>query len=217
MVAETVPDVSATSSVGLVAPAGTPSAVIARISSDIARSVRTKAFADRLLLNKVDLVDEAELANVEAQLREVNKYAPIVRCEHADAAMDDVINLHAFELERVLEMDPEFLSDGEHQHDSTVYSVGFETRGDLDLERVNSWFATLLRDKGTDIYRMKGVLAIAGSEQKFVFQGVHMLFTGEPLGAWKVDEPRLNRLVFIGKNLDREDLKSSFDQCRAAI
>jgi len=175
--------------------------------------VEQVAFADRLLLNKIDLVgDESKLAHLEKRLREVNKYAPIVRCEKANVMMEQVLNLKAFELSRVLEMDPEFLQDGDHQHDDKVFSVGFLVEGELNMERTNTWIAQLLRDQGTDIYRMKGVLAMAGCADKYVYQGVHMLFTGEVLEPWG-DEKKMNRLIFIGKNLDKEKLETSFRAC----
>jgi G3E family GTPase len=179
-------------------------------------AVEQVAFADRLLLNKVDLVaDEAVLAELERRLRLVNKFAPIVRCTNAAVAMGQVLGIKAFELERVLEMDPDFLTDGDHVHDDSIFSVGFERDGELDLEKTNAWIATLLRDKGADIYRMKGVLAMAGHADKFVFQGVHMMFSGEPLGPWGDGTPRTNRLVFIGKNLNRAALQASFESCLA--
>ena len=127
-------------------------------------------------------------------------------------AIDSVLGIKAFELKRVLEMDPEFLGDGEHQHDNSVYSVGFEKAGDLNMERTNTWIAKLLQEKGVDIYRMKGVLSMAGCAERYVYQGVHMLFTGETLTPWG-DDKRVNRLIFIGKNLDREALKKGFEAC----
>jgi len=175
-------------------------------------AVEQVAFADRLLLNKTDLASEEEMEALEKQLKEINKYAPIIRCQKANVSMESVIDLKAFELKRVLEMDPGFLQEGEHEHDSTVTSVGFEAAGDLNMERTNAWIAQLLRDKGTDIYRMKGVLAMAGCDDKYVYQGVHMLFTGEVLEPWG-DAPRVNRLIFIGKNLVRDELRSSFEAC----
>mmetsp|Transcript_23150 Transcript_23150/g.78121 ORF Transcript_23150/g.78121 Transcript_23150/m.78121 type:complete len:271 (+) Transcript_23150:2-814(+) len=176
-------------------------------------AVEQVAFADRLLLNKVDLVpEEADLQRLEKRLREINKFAPIRRCRNASVALEQVMGIRAFELERVLEMDPDFLTDGEHEHDATVTSVGFELCGELNMERTNAWIAALLRDKGIDIYRMKGVLAMAGCDDKYVYQGVHMLFTGEVLGPWG-DAPRVNRLIFIGKNLDKPSLQSSLEAC----
>jgi len=178
-------------------------------------AVEQVAFADRLLLNKTDLVDddEAELARLEARLREVNKFAPIVRCRNASVTMEQCFDIKAFELSRILEMEPAFLEDSEHQHDSSVYSVAFSRAGELNMERANFWISNLLREQGVNIYRMKGVLAMKGCSDKYVYQGVHMLFTGETLGPWGVDEPRINRLVFIGKNLDKESLTKSFESC----
>jgi len=175
-------------------------------------AVEQVAFADRLLLNKVDLVGEADLVRVEKRLREINKYAPVLRCENSRVVLNQVLGLNAFELERVLEMDPEFLSDSEHQHDETVFSVGFQIAGDLDMDRTNTWIAKLLQEKGVDIFRMKGVLAMAGCAERYVYQGVHMLFTGETLTPWG-DAPRVNRLIFIGKNLDRKALEQGFKAC----
>merc|ERR1712037_269138 len=146
------------------------------------------------------------------RLRGVNKYAPIVRCTKADVGMEQVIDIKAFELARILEMDPEFLEDAEHQHDDSVYSVGWNLPGNLNMERTNTWIANLLRDQGVDIYRMKGILSMAGCDDKYVYQGVHMLFTGEVLEPWG-DSPRENRLIFIGKNLNKAQLMASFESC----
>merc|ERR1712087_175623 len=175
-------------------------------------AVEQVAFADRLLLNKLDLVEESDVERIEKRLREVNKYAPIVRCTKADVGMEQVIDLKAFELARILEMDPEFLEDAEHEHDASVYSVGWKLPGMLNMERTNTWIANLLRDKGMDIYRMKGILSMAGCDDKYVYQGVHMLFTGEVLEPWG-DAPRVNSLIFIGKNLNKEELLASFESC----
>ena len=121
--------------------------------------------------------------------------------------LDAILDVGAFSLDRVLADDPEFLDpDAEHQHDLTVTSVGIEVQGDLDLERLNDWLGNLLRTKGTDIFRSKGILSIAGMEERYVFQGVHMLLDGQPNGTWG-EEERRNRLVFIGRNLDRESLE----------
>jgi len=178
-------------------------------------AIEQVAFADRLLLNKTDLVEAADLDRVEGRLRKINKYAPLLRCQNSQVAMDQVLGIKAFELDRVLEMDPQFLTDSEHQHDNTVYSVGFEVAGDLDMDRTNTWIARLLQEKGTEIFRMKGVLAMAGCEERYVYQGVHMLFTGETLTPWG-DAPRVNRLIFIGKNLDRDALRQGFESCLVA-
>eukprot|EP00307_Rebecca_sp_RCC1486_P013878 CAMPEP_0119408688 /NCGR_PEP_ID=MMETSP1335-20130426/2165_1 /TAXON_ID=259385 /ORGANISM="Chrysoculter rhomboideus, Strain RCC1486" /LENGTH=341 /DNA_ID=CAMNT_0007432961 /DNA_START=10 /DNA_END=1035 /DNA_ORIENTATION=- len=175
-------------------------------------AVEQVVFADRLLLNKIDLVDEEELGRVEARLRTLNKYAPIIRCTNAAVGMDAVLGVHAFDLDRILGIDPSFLEDSEHEHDASITSIGFEQAGDLDMGRLNAWVSKLLQEKGVDIFRMKGVLSIAGSEDKYVFQAVHMLFTGETLEPWG-DEPHINKLIVIGRNLPREEITNSFKAC----
>jgi G3E family GTPase len=184
-------------------------------------SVEQVAFADRILLNKTDLCAPAALDALEARLRAMNGVARIVRTRNAVVPLEEVLGVAAFDLGRTLDMDTEFLNaDGEHQHDASVTSVGIRAEGALSLERCNAWLGALLRDRGTDIFRSKGVLCIAGSEERFVFQGVHMsLAMGSSSDggarAWGADEPRTNRLVFIGRNLDRAALQASFEACRA--
>jgi G3E family GTPase len=102
----------------------------------------------------------------------------------------------------------------DHEHDEEVTSVGITTPGDLDPRRFNTWMSRLLQEKGNDIFRMKGILSMKGEAQRFVFQGVHMLFDGRPDKPWG-QEPRRNQLIFIGRNLDREELNQGFEQCLA--
>ena len=180
-------------------------------------AVEQVAFADRILVNKCDLVDEEQLQRVEAKLRSLNKLAPLVRCTKGTGfALDFVLGVKAFSLAKVLEMEPDFLDeDGEHQHDASITSVGLKASKPLDMVSVNGWLTELLASKGVDIFRMKGILNIQGQDRKFVFQGVHMLFSGEPLEAWGVDEVRESRLVFIGRNLKFEELDAGLRDCLA--
>lgn len=171
------------------------------------------AFADRVLVNKIDLVSEDEILLVEKQIRSINAGASIVRTQMSKVDLDWVLNAHAFELSRVLEVDPQFLEESEHMHDQSITSVGVEADGAVDLEKINDWLGWLLREKGTDIFRMKGIINVANSDNRFVFQGVHMLFDGQPDRAWKADEIRCNKMIFIGRNLDREELNSRFRAC----
>ena len=100
-----------------------------------------------------------------------------------------------------------------HEHDNEVTSVGIEDDSTLNIQKVNEWISWLLAERGTDIFRMKGILNIAGNDERFVFQGVHMLFDAKADRAWRTDERRRNQLVFIGKNLDREELIKGFRGC----
>ena len=177
-------------------------------------AVEQLAFADRVIVNKVDLVDEATLVDVEARIRQINALAPIVRTSHGSIDLDAILDIGAFDLDRVLENEPEFLDvDAEHQHDLTVTSVGIESDGTLDIDRLNTWLSTLLRTKGTDIFRSKGILAVEGWKDRYVFQGVHMLLDGRTDRPWADGEVRRNKLVFIGRNLDRAELERSFRKC----
>ena len=183
-------------------------------------SVEQLAFADKILLNKIDLVTEQEKADVVARIREINKFAEIIETERSAADVGKILGVRAFSLERVLQVEEDFLdTDGEHMHDDTVTSVGIEFEGELDLDKLNLWLARLLREKGVDIFRSKGVLNVAGAgDARYVFQGVHMLMgisssadgVGRP---WKEGERRINRLIFIGRKLNKDELLSSFMAC----
>ncbi|SBW22556.1 CobW family GTP-binding protein [Protofrankia symbiont of Coriaria ruscifolia] len=175
-------------------------------------AVEQIAFADRIVLNKTDLVDEAELDDVIDRIRAINRVAEILPAQHAKVDLDKVLDVGAFDLGRTLEVDPAFLTDSEHQHDLTVTSVGIELAGDLSVPKLNDWLGELLATKGTDIFRSKGILAVGGQDNRYVFQGVHMLFEGTDGQPWG-EAPRISRLVFIGRNLDRGALEDGLRGC----
>ncbi|NBX77708.1 MAG: GTP-binding protein [Proteobacteria bacterium] len=301
------------------------------------------AFADVVLLNKTDLVNEEELIKLESKIRAMNSMAKIHRSHHAVTPLENVLNVGGFNLERAIDIKPTFLEpelpfewagsfqlkkghyelhldkgpdpemdlvliaiegtektslaavqekvvlefsnkkpvklqpgdrfipqlqkvrlalneegvskfrlevstagsyglftqhqpsefnlelkwgrevtqpessilfNPEHEHDSTVTSVSFDVPGEMDSEKINNWFGKLLREKGVDIFRMKGIMAIQGEEKRFVFQGVHMLFDGKPDRDWG-SEPKKNVLVFIGRNLNEKELRQGFISCLA--
>jgi G3E family GTPase len=198
---------------------------------DDTREVREQiGFADVILLNKTDLVLPVELEKIEERIRKMNPMAKLHRTENAVIDLDRVLNVGGFDLKRALELEPDFLKDAEdehhhhhehdheheeehdHHHDEDVTSVGISTPGDLDEKKLSDWLGALLRTKGQDIFRMKGILAVKGREQRFVFQGVHMLMDGRPDRPWG-KEPRHNALIFIGRNLDRKELNEGFKSC----
>ncbi|PLZ33394.1 cobalamin biosynthesis protein CobW [Fischerella thermalis CCMEE 5205] len=171
------------------------------------------AFADVILLNKTDLVTSDVLDELERRIRGMNAMAKIYRTRNSEVGMDALLGVKAFDLDRALEIDPEFLGEDAHEHDETVYSVALVAEGALDGEKLNNWLGKLLQTQGPDIFRMKGILNIAGEDDRFVFQGVHMIFEGKPDRPWKEGETRKNELVFIGRNLDEAKLKQNFLAC----
>lgn len=171
------------------------------------------AFADVILLNKTDLVSPQELDELESKIKAMNGMATIYRTQNSELGMDALLGVQAFDLDRALEIDPEFLNEDAHEHDETVKSFAIVESGELDGQKLNNWLSNLLQTKGVDIFRMKGILNIAGEEDRFVFQGVHMLFDGKPDCPWKEGETRKNELVFIGRNLDEAQLRKDFKQC----
>lgn len=182
-------------------------------------AVEQLAFADRILLNKIDLVSEDEIKEVERKIKSINGSAPILHTENSLIDPKELINIGSFDLEKTLEMDPEFLdTDAEHEHDQRVTSMSSKFEGELNVNKLERWIGNLMQTKAEDLFRYKGVLAVKGMDQKFVFQGVHMLFGGsfsEEIGLWKEDEKRECRFVFIGRNLDHEELEKGLMDCKA--
>jgi len=171
------------------------------------------AFADVILLNKTDLVSELDLSALESRIRSMNAMAKVYRTRDAAVEMNTILGVNAFDLNRALEVDPDFLGEDAHEHDATVGSIALVEEGELDGEKLNAWLSELLQTRGPDIFRTKGILNIAGEDQRFVFQGVHMLFDGRPDRPWKPDETRKNELVFIGRNLNEAQLREDFRAC----
>lgn len=175
------------------------------------------AFADVLLLNKTDLLEGKSLGDIEDRIRKINPYAKIIRTAHCAAPLDEVVGLNAFSLDRVLEAEPDFLtSDHDHEHDDDVTSLSFTSETPLDPDKFQTWFSELLQSKGQDILRSKGILEFEGEDERYVFQGVHMLMSASPMGEWPEGKPRNSRVVFIGRNLDGMGLEEGFDACKAA-
>nr|WP_239124751.1 GTP-binding protein [Leptolyngbya sp. CCY15150] len=180
---------------------------------DAEEAVEQIAFADVILLNKVDLVTPEQLDDLERRIREMNAIAKIHRTRDAQIDMDDILGISAFDLNNALQIDPEFLSETAHEHDETVASIAIVEPGALHGDRLNAWMGELLRNHGPDIFRMKGILNIDGEDCRFVFQGIHMLFDGRQDRPWRPDETRKNELVFIGRNLESLNLLERFREC----
>ena len=220
------------------------------------------AFADVVLLNKTDLVTPDELAAVEATVRAINPYAVIHRTERAGIDLKRVLGQGAFDLKRVLDADPEFLTEAEHVHDETcgpdcghdhdhghhhhhgdghdhsghdhaghdhghhhhskvaelhdVTVTSVSLRGaTLDPKKFFPWIQALTQEQGPNILRLKGIIAFEDDPERYVVQGVHMIVEGDHQRPWRDDEKRESRLVFIGRNLDADELSAEFEACSA--
>jgi len=199
------------------------STVLERIGEEKPEGVENEAveqvcFSDKILLNKVDLCTggEEELARIEKELRTLNPTTSIQRTTHSNINPADILNVGAFELKRVLDFDPEFLDEeAEHEHDARVSSVSVKTKGEVNIQLLNSWIRRLVVEDGANLYRYKGVIAVKSFDKKFVFQGVGMSFHGDfdEDVKWKPEETRESRFVFIGKHLDHTFLREGFAAC----
>ncbi|WP_277679016.1 CobW family GTP-binding protein [Gracilibacillus dipsosauri] len=174
------------------------------------------AFADVLLLNKMDLITENEKKELEQQLINMNPHAKQVYTTYANIDSRDLIGKRSFDLDNILNIDPNLLVETHHHHhNDQITSFVFREDRPLDLDKVNHWFAYLVQFKGEHLYRYKGVLYIKQLEKRVVFQGVHMLFAGTEGVAWANDEKRQSEIVFIGKELNYRELAKGFQYCLA--
>ena len=182
-------------------------------------AVEQIAFADRILLNKVDLATDSEIKEVVKRIKGINALAPIYQTENSIIDPSELIGIGSFDLDKTLEMDPEFLdTDAEHEHDQNVTSISSKFKGELNVNKLERWIGELMQTKAEDLFRYKGVLAVKGMDQKFVFQGVHMLFGGDfsrEIGLWKDGDDRECRFVFIGRDLDHQELEAGLLECKA--
>ena len=155
------------------------------------------AFADRLLLNKTDLVSPEDVERLEARLRAINPVAPVLRCVQSAVSINNVLNINGFDLARALKASPELLNASAKptKHDGTVTSVSLDQSGPrhlrlvkagaLDLELLQGWISEVLQKDGENVFRMKGILHINHAPSRFIYHSVHMIFSGgfdEPWG-----------------------------------
>jgi G3E family GTPase len=201
------------------------------------------AFADVILVNKTDLVSESELAEIEARIRGINPYAKLHRTQRSQIALDEVLDRKAFDLDRILDIEPDFLEDGghdhhhhhdhdhghdhhhhghghshggvKHYHDEHMQSVSIRTDKPLDPDKFFPWVQDLVAKDGPSILRSKGILSFKDDPERFVFQGVHMILDGDHQRPWKDGEPRESRIVFIGRDLPEQRIREGFAACVA--
>jgi G3E family GTPase len=191
------------------------------------------AFADVILINKTDLVNAGELREIEARIRGINPYAKIHRTERAQIALEEVLGRNAFDLNRILDIEPEFLHANDHDHahdhdhhghahgglkhyhDEEMQSLSLSTDKPLSSDKFFPWVQDLVAKDGPSILRCKGILSFKDDPERFVFQGVHMILDGDHQRPWKDGEARSSRIVFIGRNLPEEKIRQGFASCVA--
>ena len=190
-----------------------------------------------ILINKTDLVSAAELDDVEARIRGINRYAKVHKTERAQVPLHEVLSRNAFDLERILHLEPEFLEgddhdhdhghgDGhdhghhhhgglKHYHDEEMQSISLKSDRPLDADKFFPWVQDLVQKEGPNILRCKGILSFKNDDERFVFQGVHMILDGDHQRPWQDGEPRESRIVFIGRKLPEEKIRGGFESCIA--
>jgi G3E family GTPase len=197
------------------------------------------AFADVILINKTDLVSADELRDVEGRIRAINPYAKLHRTERAQIPLAEVLDRNAFDLDRILNIEPEFLEAEEdhdhhhdhehghhhhhehshkgikHYHDEDMQSVSLRTEKPLDPDKFFPWVQNLVQTEGPSILRSKGILSFKDDDDRFVFQGVHMILDGDHQRPWNKGEKRDSRIVFIGRNLPEDKIRQGFESCIA--
>ena len=178
-------------------------------------AVEQVCFADKILLNKIDLCTREQLDEATAKIREKNTQCAIseVQLNNEEIPFDQILNLDCFSIERALEIDEEILKEVDpstHQHDSRIGTFSYKMDSEFTIEGANKFFQEVLMEKGANIYRMKGFLAVQDSPMKFVFHSVGMLFNCVPLSRWEEGEKRECIFVIIGKHLEQKWLEDRF-------
>ncbi len=200
------------------------------------------AFADVILINKTDLVEPEELREIEARIRAINPYATLHRTQRAQVDIGQVLGRNAFDLDRILDIEPKFLEADAHEHhhdhghdhvhdhvhdhhhhhgglkhyhDEDMQSVALSSDKPLNADKFFPWIQDLVATEGPNILRCKGILSFKDDPERFVFQGVHMILDGDHQRAWRDDEKRSSRIVFIGRNLPEDRIREGFESCAA--
>jgi G3E family GTPase len=193
-----------------------------------------------ILINKTDLVSDADLREVEARIRAINPYARLHRTERCAVPLAEVLHRNAFDLDRILDIEPQFLETGDdhdhhhhdhgdghhhdhdhdhgglkHYHDEDMRSLSLKTDKALDPDKFFPWIQNLVAQEGKNILRTKGIIAFKDDPQRFAVQGVHMMLDGDHQRDWRDSEERVSRIVFIGRELPESMIRKGFEECVA--
>jgi G3E family GTPase len=176
---------------------------------------RQVGFADRILISKTDLVADEETRSLMQRLRQMNPRAHQKKVHFGAADLKEILDIRGFNLNAVLEVDPDFLLDEHHEHDDEVQSFVWKDARALNMEKIETFLSLMVQNYGEDLLRYKGVLNIQGEPRRMIFQGVHMLMGGTPGKPWEPGEKRESVMVFIGRKLPRRLFEEGLAYCVA--
>ena len=183
---------------------------------DIHREAQEQVgFADRLLLSKTDLVADADVAKLQERLRSMNPRALQKRVNFGTTEIRDILDIRGFNLNSILDIDPDFLTADHHEHDDDIKSFVWKDDRPLDMQKIETFLSLLVQTYGVDMLRYKGVLNIECEARRMIFQGVHMLMGGSPGKPWAPGEKRDSTMVFIGRNLPKKIFVEGLAYCVA--
>ena len=172
-------------------------------------------FADRILLSKTDLTGEDEVKTLIDRLKRMNPRAPIKKVHFGETPLEEVLDIRGFNLNAILELDPEFLADSHHDHHDQVESFVFRSEKPFDGAKLEQFLSGMIQVYGPDLLRYKGVLWMKGNPRRVVFQGVHMMMGGDMGKPWEKSAKKQSVLVFIGRKLPRDLFIAGLEQCLA--
>jgi G3E family GTPase len=172
-------------------------------------------FADRILISKTDLVAKEETDKLISRMKRMNPRAHYQQVHFGETDIKELLDVRGFNLNAVLDIDPEFLEDSHHHHDDDIQSFVFNSERPLDMEKIEAFLSLLIQTYGNDMLRYKGVLNIEGQKNRMIFQGVHMTMGGSPGKPWGPDEKRESKMVFIGRNLPKRIFVEGLAYCVA--
>ena len=178
-------------------------------------AVEQVGFADRILLSKIDVTPEADREKLRQRLVRINPRAPIKPVNFGNADIADILDIRGFNLNAILEIDPEFLTSDEHEHDEAVQSFVFRSNKAFDPVKLEDFLGGLIQVYGPDMLRYKGVLFMKGSDRQTVFQGVHQMMGADVGRKWQSGEKPSSKMVFIGRNLPKDMFIKGLEQCLA--
>jgi G3E family GTPase len=172
-------------------------------------------FADKILMSKTDLVAKDEVENLSVRIRKMNPRAPIKKVHFGNAPIDEVLDIRGFNLNAILALEPDFLTDSHHEHHDEVESFVFRSKKAFDGAKLEAFLSGMIQMHGPDLLRYKGVLWMKGNPRRVVFQGVHMMMGGDMGKPWGKGEKKQSIMVFIGKKLPKDIFIAGMEECLA--